>query len=93
MEKLRLTIRRHMMPAVALTTFLATVLPAGRAGLAHLALGTTLILLYWLVEWVGIEGTFEGCEYAPSKLSRAAQGVRPFFTPPQRRRRSLQRIG
>ena len=35
-------------------------------------LGTTLILLYWLVEWIGIEGTFEGCGRAPSKFGRAA---------------------
>ncbi len=65
-----LTVRRHMMPAVALMTFVATVLPAGRSGLGHLALGTALILLYWLVEWVGIEGTFEGRERAPSMLGR-----------------------
>ncbi len=66
-----LTFRRHMMPAVTLVTFVAIVLPAGRSGLGHLALGSTLILLYWLVEWVGIEGTFEGRERAPSMLGRA----------------------
>jgi protein-S-isoprenylcysteine O-methyltransferase Ste14 len=73
MQTLRLTIRQHMMPAITLIIFDATVLPAGRSGLAHLMLGTTLILLYWLVEWRGIKGTFEGCGHgAPSKLGRVA---------------------
>ena len=73
METLRLTIRQHMMPAITLIIFDATMLPAGRSGLAHLMLGTTLILLYWLVEWRGIKGTFEGCGHgAPSKLGRVA---------------------
>ena len=49
-----------MMPASVLLAFVATVLPAGRAALGHLALGTALLCLYWLVEWRGIEGTYEG---------------------------------
>src|SRR5574341_1380794 len=65
-----LAIRRHMMPAVALVTFVATVLPAGRTALPHLAIGTALLLLYWLVEWVGIEGTFEGRPGGPSVTGR-----------------------
>ncbi len=55
-----LAIRRHMMPGVTLAAFIATVLPAGRSGLHHLALGVTLLGLYWIVEWRGIGGTFEG---------------------------------
>lgn len=66
-----LAIRRHMMPAVTLATFVATVLPAGRRAHAHLALGIALLLLYWLVEWRGIEGTFEGRARGPSRLGRA----------------------
>src|SRR5512138_1073792 len=49
-----------MMPAATLAAFLATALPAGRAALGHVALGVALLSLYWLVEWAGIEGTFEG---------------------------------
>ncbi len=48
------------MPGVTLAAFIATVLPAGRYGLNHLALGVTLLGLYWIVEWRGIGGTFEG---------------------------------
>lgn len=56
----RLTLRRHMMPASTLLAFVATVLPAGRAALGHLVLGLTLLGSYWLVEWLGITGTYEG---------------------------------
>lgn len=49
-----------MMPASTLVAFVATLLPAGRAALGHLALGTTLLGAYWLVEWLGITGTYEG---------------------------------
>lgn len=48
------------MPAVTLLAFVATTLAAGHAALGHLALGTALLSVYWLVEWAGIEGTFEG---------------------------------
>ncbi len=57
---LPLALRRHMMPGATMIAFVATVLPAGRAGLPHLALGVSLLALYWLVEWRGIEGSFEG---------------------------------
>lgn len=56
----RLTLRRHMMPASTLIAFVATMLPAGRAALGHLALGVALLGTYWLVEWHGIAGTYEG---------------------------------
>lgn len=56
----RLTLRRHMMPASTLLAFVATVLPAGRAALGHLSLGLALLGAYWLVEWRGIKGTYEG---------------------------------
>jgi protein-S-isoprenylcysteine O-methyltransferase len=56
----RLAIRRHMMPASTLVAFVATASLAGRAGLRHLALGVPLLALYWLVEWRGIAGTYEG---------------------------------
>jgi protein-S-isoprenylcysteine O-methyltransferase len=65
------TARRHMMPAVTLATFVATVLPAGRPARGHLALGVALLLLYWLVEWRGIQGTFDGRSRGPSRLGRA----------------------
>ncbi len=55
-----LTIRRHMMPAVTLVAFVATASPVGRDALRHLALGVALLSVYWLVEWRGIEGAFEG---------------------------------
>ncbi len=55
-----LTLRRHMMPAATLAAFVAAAAPAGRAALGHLALGVGLLSIYWLVEWAGIEGTFEG---------------------------------
>jgi protein-S-isoprenylcysteine O-methyltransferase len=54
-----MNMKRHMMPVVALVTFVAAAGTAGRAGLPHLALGTVLMALYWLVEWLGIEGSFE----------------------------------
>ncbi len=57
---LPLAVRRHMMPGITMVAFVATVLPAGRSGLRHLALGVALLALYWLVEWRGIEGTYEG---------------------------------
>lgn len=66
-----LAVRRHMMPAVSLLAFVGATLPAGRAGLGHLALGTSLLLLYWLVEWRGIQGTFEGSSRGPSPVGRA----------------------
>ncbi len=55
-----LAVRRHMMPGVTLIAFIAAVLPAGGPGLRHLALGFPLLALYWLVEWLGIQGTYEG---------------------------------
>jgi protein-S-isoprenylcysteine O-methyltransferase len=69
-----LAFRRHMMPGATMAAFVASVLPAGRSGLRHLALGVTLLAIYWLVEWRGIEGTFEGRvpRRGWSKLARAA---------------------
>lgn len=55
-----LAVQRHMMPAATLVAFVATAAPAGRAASGHLALGVALLSLYWLVEWAGIQGTFEG---------------------------------
>jgi protein-S-isoprenylcysteine O-methyltransferase Ste14 len=49
-----------MMPLVALLTFEAVAIPACRRAPGHLALGTSLLLLYWLVEWRGVQGGFEG---------------------------------
>ncbi len=68
-----LKVLRHMMPASTMAAFVATALPAGRSGLPHLALGVGLLAVYWLVEWRGIEGTFEGRmpRSAPSRLRRA----------------------
>ncbi len=43
-----------------MAAFVAAVLPAGASGIRHLALGVPLLALYWLVEWLGIEGTYEG---------------------------------
>jgi protein-S-isoprenylcysteine O-methyltransferase Ste14 len=54
-----MSMKRHLMPMVAMATFVAAAAPAGRAGLPHLVLGTVLMGLYWLVEWLGIEGTFQ----------------------------------
>ncbi len=53
------TLKRHMMPMVALGVFVLTVAPAGLDALGHLALGILLLLLYWLLEWRGIQGSFE----------------------------------
>jgi len=51
---------RHMMPLVALATFEAVVIPFARQVPGQLALGTALLLLYWLVEWRGVRGEVEG---------------------------------
>jgi protein-S-isoprenylcysteine O-methyltransferase len=54
-----LILRRHMMPASTLLAFVATAALAG-GGLRDLAVGVVLLAIYWLVEWRGIQGAFEG---------------------------------
>jgi len=52
--------KRHMMPLVALVTFWMVMGFAWREAPGHLIVGTLLLLVYWLVEWRGIQGGFEG---------------------------------
>lgn len=54
-----LQVRRHLMPALSLATWLAAAL-AARAGPGAIVLGTGLFAAFWLVEATAIEGRFEG---------------------------------
>lgn len=56
---LQLAIRRHLMPALSLVTWLGAALGA-HAAPAVLALGLGLFALFWIVEGTGIEGCFAG---------------------------------
>lgn len=55
----RARIKRHLMPAMALATFLAAAAPFVSEAPTRVAGGAGLLLLYWLVEWRGIAGDFE----------------------------------
>jgi protein-S-isoprenylcysteine O-methyltransferase Ste14 len=56
---MRIIVKRHLMPLTALGVFLGAALPFAPKAPFHVALGTVLFLLYWLVEWRGIEGDFQ----------------------------------
>jgi len=59
MTSLRTRLKRHMMPVVALVTFEASAAAFWREHPVHVGCVTVLLVLYWIVEWRGIEGSFE----------------------------------
>jgi len=58
-ENVSILLKRHMMPFVALAVYLAAALPFASREPWHVGMGTVLLSLFWLVEWLGVKGDFE----------------------------------
>lgn len=53
-------LKRNMMPLAALAVFLGAALPFASLEPWHVVTGTVLLVLFWLVEWLGVSENFEG---------------------------------